>query len=57
MADEISKEGIERRAQELARRIMSKPYQKLEWPKTAKGPRSHGDASSARKTRSTDEAS
>lgn len=36
MADELTKEEVERRAQELARRVMSTPYQKQEWPKEQK---------------------
>lgn len=54
---ELTKEEVERRAQELARRVMSKPYRKQEWPKTAKGPRSRASASSERKPRSTGEGS
>ena len=34
--DDYPPEEVERRAQELARRVMSTPYQKQEWPK-AKG--------------------
>jgi hypothetical protein len=57
MAEELTKEEVERRAKELARRVMSKPYQKQEWPKTAKDRQSAGGASTSRKPDSTDEAS
>jgi hypothetical protein len=36
MAKEMTKEEIERRAQELARRVMAKPYAKQEWPREPK---------------------
>ena len=34
--DNYSAEEIDRRARELARRVMSNPYVKQEWPKKAK---------------------
>jgi len=34
--DGLTKEEVEQRARELARRVMSKPYQKQEWPRQPK---------------------
>jgi hypothetical protein len=48
MADEPTPEEVERRAQELARRVMSRPYQKQEWPKQGRrraAPKASGAAS------------
>jgi hypothetical protein len=36
MEEELTKEEIDRRAQELARKVMSTPYQKQEWPGKSK---------------------
>jgi hypothetical protein len=56
---ERSKEEVDQRAQELARRLMSKPYEKQEWPKKPRtNPRAaRSSASSAQKPRSTGGAS
>ncbi len=36
MEEELTKEEIDRRARELARRVMAKPPQPREWPKKPK---------------------
>jgi hypothetical protein len=36
MADELTKEEAERRAGEVAHRLMNTPYRKQEWPSAAK---------------------
>ena len=36
MAEELTKEEIDERARELARRVMSRPYEKQEWPRKSK---------------------
>jgi hypothetical protein len=38
MEEELTKEEIDRRARELARRVMSTPYQKPSWPRRGKTP-------------------
>jgi hypothetical protein len=53
MADELTKEETERRASEVAHRLMNTPYRKQEWPgaaaKKAKAPASRsGGAASPR---------
>jgi hypothetical protein len=37
MAHELTKEEAERRAGEVAHRLMNTPYKRQEWPKKAKG--------------------
>jgi hypothetical protein len=57
MADEPTKEEIEQRARELARRVMSKPYEPQKWPGGEKPKKAAGDASKPRKRAPTGEAS
>ncbi len=46
MENEITNEEVERRAQDLARRVMSRPYEKQRWPgKEPDAPKSSGAAS------------
>lgn len=39
MEDEPTKEEVDRRARELAQRVMSKPYEPQKWPGKSKPPR------------------
>lgn len=55
MDDDLPPEELDRRARELARKVMSQPYRKQEWPSNATPARS--DASNARKSEGTDAAS
>jgi hypothetical protein len=59
MTDELTKEEVERRARELAQRVMNRPYRKQEWPGKPRPnpPEDRSSSSSARKPRSTDGAS
>jgi hypothetical protein len=36
MTEELTKDEADQRARELARRVMSKPYKKQEWPRQPK---------------------
>lgn len=56
MAEELTKEEIEQQARELARRVMSKPYRKQEWPR-AKDQEDRSGVSTPRKPGSSDEGS
>jgi len=59
MENELTKEEADRRAQAVARTLMSKPYQKQEWPKKPKVSRaaSRSDGATPRKRGPTGEAS
>lgn len=37
MAEEPTQEEIDARAREIARRVMSKPYERQDWPKAPQG--------------------
>lgn len=49
MTDERTQEQIDRLAQELAQRVMSKPPQPQAWPKKPKATPAAGDASKPKK--------
>ena len=55
MDDKLPPEELDRRARELARKVMSQPYRKQEWPSKAIPDRS--DASSKRTSEQSDGAS
>ena len=57
MAEELTKEEVDRRAREIAQRVMAKPAKPQEWPKRGKPTKSRDGASKRGKRARVGEAS